>query len=343
MTNSAPGGDPAATNVVRISTHGPKDQVEAHILALTAPQHGVVTRHQLLEAGVSRSRIDNLLRSGRLQRIHPGVYRWRGHPADAWSHAAAGMLSATGGIDGRGVDGVIRSALSHRSAAILLNLLPDVSDGGAVHVSGLGLRRTRGVRCHRFDVGEDDVVLLRGLAVTSLARTIVDAGAVVTSLELEQAYAAALRRDPELRRRLDFLLGRRPRTSRTRALRRLLRYLDRTATAPMYLRSRAEEAFIELIQLARLPMPLANTMLLGYEVDFLWPEARLVVEVDGRAYHDTPHAFHRDRQRDLVLAAGGYRVLRFTWRQIRTDKLATVAAVAGAIAEGRIRHAGASA
>jgi very-short-patch-repair endonuclease len=59
-----------------------------------------------------------------------------------------------------------------------------------------------------------------------------------------------------------------------------------------------------------LPEPLVNTKLLGFEVDFLWPEIRLNVEVDG-TQHGSPPARLADAARDRVLSAEGYTVLRF--------------------------------
>jgi very-short-patch-repair endonuclease len=66
----------------------------------------------------------------------------------------------------------------------------------------------------------------------------------------------------------------------------------------------------------------------GYEVDLLWREQRLIVEVDGFAYHSTRAAFERDRARDAALQAAGYRVVRLTWRQIIDEPHALVAQLA---------------
>jgi very-short-patch-repair endonuclease len=78
-------------------------------------------------------------------------------------------------------------------------------------------------------------------------------------------------------------------------------------------RSELEEKFLALCRRHRLPQPEVNAALLDYVVDFLWPQARLVVEVDGRATHATRRAFQADRDRDGRLAVAGYAVLRFTW------------------------------
>jgi very-short-patch-repair endonuclease len=64
-----------------------------------------------------------------------------------------------------------------------------------------------------------------------------------------------------------------------------------------------------------------------FEVDFLWPSQRIVVEADGYRFHGNRVAFERDRRRDRELALGGYRVLRITWSQIEDEPGATMAAI----------------
>ena len=66
----------------------------------------------------------------------------------------------------------------------------------------------------------------------------------------------------------------------------------------------------------------------GWEVDAVWPVHRLVVEVDGYAYHGTWAAFERDRRKDAALVAAGYRVIRITWRQLVHEPHAVVALLA---------------
>jgi very-short-patch-repair endonuclease len=84
---------------------------------------------------------------------------------------------------------------------------------------------------------------------------------------------------------------------------------------------------------AKLPRPLTNVVVHGYEVDLYWPEHRLVVEVDGFAYHSTRAAFEHDRLRDARLQAHGLRVSRVTWRQIAGTPEALLVRLAGAIAQ----------
>ena len=103
-----------------------------------------------------------------------------------------------------------------------------------------------------------------------------------------------------------------------------------TIHEPQFTRSEAERRFLALIREARLPEPAVNTRVGGYEVDFLWPSKRLIVEIDGYAFHSSRAAFERDRRRDADLQTLGYRILRFTPRRLNDEPVAVVAAVAGA-------------
>jgi very-short-patch-repair endonuclease len=100
-------------------------------------------------------------------------------------------------------------------------------------------------------------------------------------------------------------------------------------------RSEAERRLLALVRAARLPQPETNVRLGRYEVDMLWRRQRLVVEVDGFAYHGSRRAFERDRRRDADLTQAGYRVVRFTWRQITQEPEAVVARLAALIAAAR--------
>ena len=86
-----------------------------------------------------------------------------------------------------------------------------------------------------------------------------------------------------------------------------------------------------MIRAARLPAPETNVQLHGFEVDLLWRDQKLVVEIDGYAFHSTRRSFERDRRKDRELGAKGYRVLRLTWRELTDEPEATVAAVAAAL------------
>jgi very-short-patch-repair endonuclease len=99
--------------------------------------------------------------------------------------------------------------------------------------------------------------------------------------------------------------------------------LGRYRSAPT--RSELEERFLRLCDDHHLPRPETNARIEGIEVDFVWRDRRLIVEVDGYAYHRSPSAFESDRERDVLLSVAGWRVLRFTWTQI-TRRASWVAA-----------------
>jgi very-short-patch-repair endonuclease len=114
-----------------------------------------------------------------------------------------------------------------------------------------------------------------------------------------------------------------------------LRDVLERADEPSLTRSEAERRLLELVRRARLPAPTTNARAGRFEVDLLWPEHRLVVEVDGFAFHGTRAAFERDRRRDAELQALGYRVLRITWRQLTREPEAVIALIAAALSAAR--------
>ena len=128
--------------------------------------------------------------------------------------------------------------------------------------------------------------------------------------DLERAVGVGERLQPDLRDQLTVLLTRYPKRRGSGTIRTLLT----DPSSGVFTRSQAEEKLLELVRAAGLPKPEMNVMLHGYEVDCLWRDARLVVEVDGYAFHGSHRAFVHDRRRDSVIIAAGMRVLRLTWR-----------------------------
>lgn len=92
-------------------------------------------------------------------------------------------------------------------------------------------------------------------------------------------------------------------------------------------RSELERRFVGLCRESGLPTPAINRVIEGFEVDAVWEEAGLVVELDGYAFHKTRRAFERDRARDAELLLGGYQVLRVTARRLRDDSDSVMATI----------------
>jgi very-short-patch-repair endonuclease len=96
---------------------------------------------------------------------------------------------------------------------------------------------------------------------------------------------------------------------------------------PPVTRSELERSFLALCRDAGLPSPAVHVWIAGQEVDALWPDQRLVVELDGRTYHQTRAAFERDRLSDETVQLAGYRVLRVTRRRLDTDAAAVIGSI----------------
>lgn len=241
---------------------------DLRVVEIATEQHGIVTRRQLFDAGLRREAISRRLVSGRLHRLHPGVY--------AVGHTAVGL-------HGRWLAAVLASGegalLSHRSAAALWGMLTTSAPQIDVIVPPKsGRRSTETIRIRR---GKREGTEHLGIPVTSPRCTLNDlAAARIPRWQLRKAEEVAQR------------LG--------------------EPVTPQGPRSPLEEAFLKLCEDA----PIVNGVVEGFEVDFHWPDARLVVETDGHEHHGTRAAFERDRARDQALTAAGWTVLRFTHRQI---------------------------
>jgi very-short-patch-repair endonuclease len=282
---------------------------DARIAALAARQRGLVTLAQARAAGLSDAAVEHRVASGRLHAVHRGVFLV-GHrvPPDLAPEVAALLMTGPGAV------------LSHRTAALLWGL-PAPGRGDLIHVTlpgagGSRERRRRGVVLHAvaaLDVR--DRARRRGLPVTSAPRTLLDLAGHLPERRLaravEQAQVDGLTGPAELHELVARSRGR-------RGVARLRRAVE-DAREPALTRSEAEARLIDLIRSAGLPLPATNRRVRGLEVDCLWREQRLVVEVDGFRYHGTRAAFERDRRRDAALAAAGYRVVRLTWRRITRE------------------------
>ncbi|MDQ2895156.1 MAG: endonuclease domain-containing protein, partial [Actinomycetota bacterium] len=161
------------------------------------------------------------------------------------------------------------------------------------------------------------------------AWTMLDVAGTLQPRALERAFdhllVHRLMRPSQLRE----LLGRFPTIA---GRRRVVRLLDREQ-GPGVTRSEAEERLLALVRGGELPEPEVNVRRHGWEIDFLWPEARLAVEMDGYQFHSTHANFTRDRRKDAQLAAHGITVIRFTWDQLVDTPLAVVARISGLLAQ----------
>jgi very-short-patch-repair endonuclease len=174
-----------------------------------------------------------------------------------------------------------------------------------------------------------DVSLRAGIPATTAARTLLDLAAIVSPRQLERAFDEADRLQLIDRERLAQLCELRGH----RGIRSFRRFATRLLPTTVSTGSVLEYRFLKLCRDHGLPAPEANVQVAGFEVDALWRRQRLVVELDGHAYHRGRAAFEHDRVRDATLQAAGYRVIRVTYRRLEDDPDGVVAAVARLLSE----------
>ncbi len=298
-----------------VEVSGPR---HGRIATIATKQRGRVSRRQLLAAGITDNVIVGLVRRLVIFPLHPGVYAV-GHLAPlALGDETAALLALPDD-----------AALSQYSGAQLWGMLAPGARDGRIHivVGHASSKRLPGVRIHRSrTLTPTDIRIRNGLPVTSPARTLLDLTEALTERELELAYDRALVASIVTADDVERVL----RNADGRRGKRLLRDLLDRHRGPAVTRSQAEERFLDLIRRARLPEPIVNARVHGYEVDFLWP-GRLIVEIDGFRFHSTRRAFEHDHRKDAVLRGAGLPVLRFTWHQLTAEPVAVVALVAQAL------------
>jgi hypothetical protein len=260
-----------------------------------------------LELGYSRHVITKLASSRRLHALHRGVYA---------------VCQTALKVRGRWLAAVLafgrQAVLSHRSAAALWNLtdLP----AGAVDVTAPVSRSGRpGIRLHRARIDASDRNEHAGIPVTSVARTLFDLAAVVDRKRLLRAVESSERLGAFDLKALEEVCARNPRRPGSVVLELAARHHE-----PQDTRSPLEREFLELCRDAGLPVPAINVVVDGYVVDALWERQRLVVELDGFAFHGSRRAFEADRTRDAQLQLAGYQVVRVTARRLRDERAALI-------------------
>lgn len=265
-------------------------------------QHGVVARRQLAALGLTDTMVRDRVRRGLLRRLHRGVYAVGHRRLRSVGRWLAAVLAVGPG-----------ATLSHRDAAALHGIRHEHDGLTDVTTTRRGRAGQPGIRVHRtYVLAADDVTTVDGVPVTTIARTLVDLAGVLQPHQLAKALNEAERVHrvdvAEIERALDRTCHRPGRGHA--AMRAALAEI--AAYGTQVTRFELEARFAALMIAHALPRPHHNARVHGYEVDAYWPAARLVVELDGYAFHHTRAAIQRDRDEDNELELAGYRVLRFT-------------------------------
>jgi very-short-patch-repair endonuclease len=265
-------------------------------------QHGVISRRQLLAAGLSVRTIRRRIETGRLEPLHREVYA---------------LTPGAPSLRGRWLAAVLacgdEAVLSHRSAAALWGLIRPRP--GSVEVCATVGRRRPGIVVHEGGIHGADRAMKDRVPVTSVARTLFDCAEVVDEQQLalmfEEADRLGLLEMPQLEEVCSRGRGR-------RAL-RPIHVLIEEARTPTWTRTELENRFSLFCREYRLPPCETNVEVLGHEVDVLWPRERLIVELDSWTFHRHRAAFERDRSKDVSRQVAGYRAIRVTDRRLKRE------------------------
>lgn len=301
----------------------PKEAVDAAISRLAEMRYGLFTLAEAVPLGATKGIIQSRTRTGRWVRVHQGVYRLAGVPT-SWQQTllAACLAHGTGAV------------ASHHAAAALHGW----SESKRLEVSVSPRRRKRlpGVVVHEVgDLSREDVTLVDGIPVTSVARTLIDLAGVLPADQVEELLDEALRRRKAtiswLKSRVAAL--RRPGRRGIAVIERLVAERDQKGRGP---ESRFERKLLRLIRRAGLPEPVCQ-----YEIwyggrvvarpDFSYPDLRLAIEADGYDSHSTLTDWQHDLERGNELELLGWMPLHFTWHDVEKRPHYVASRIAAAI------------
>jgi very-short-patch-repair endonuclease len=267
----------------------------------------------LTDLGLGIGAIDARVKCGELRILYRRVY----------------LLAPSIGPHTRDIAAVLacgpNAYLSHQSAGHLHGVLPYVPRPRSRHVTVVARNpgARRGIALHRVvELERSEVAQEYGIPVTTLARTILDLACELRDGDLEQAIAEGFARNRLSRAKILAQLELR---SGHRGAARVRTQLERT---PARTRSRSERRLLAAVRRAGLPEPEVNAPFGRWEVDLLWRNHGLAVEVDGYPSHSSPRAFERDHRKTAELQDAGLQVLRLSGEQVRAELSGSVARIA---------------
>lgn len=266
-----------------------------------------------LEAlGVSRSAIKKRLATGRLYQIHAGVYAV-GHPEiSLHGRWRAAVLACGAG-----------AVLSHRDAAQLWGFYESLRRPIDVTAPGRSRHVSKLITVHRpRTLHDDDVTEHQHIPVTTVARTLLDVAEVLRPHQLRRSWNECQRLDLF---DLSAIYETMARARGRRGLKPLKLLVAEQLDAPETKEQFQRRLHDEVVRPFNLKRPEYGAALLGYEIDALYREERVAIELDSFEFHGKTRAAHdHDRVKQLDLQLAGYLPLRLTWSMLNDP--ATVAA-----------------
>jgi very-short-patch-repair endonuclease len=304
-------------------TAAPRYRADLRIVEIANRQHGLVTREQLRACGLSDAAIARRVRSGHLHRIHRGIYSV-GYPVIAtrarW--LAAVLLGGPGSALGS-----TQAAQNWEISRYAHTKIVVITANQHHDVSGVSFHRTA-------TLSRRDVRMHGGIPTTTVARTALDLGEVLSPFQLANVLHEAAFRHRLNERELDDVMRRNLGRRHAMAVLREARALNRAGSAGTA--SALEDAALESLHAAGLRAPEVNVKLAAVSdtarFDLVWRDRKLVVEVDGPG-HARARTKAADRDRDRRLMEAGFSVVRWTG----ADQRLLVEAVGQSLAEPSLR------
>ena len=280
------------------------------IAELAERQHGIVTRWQLVELGYSSSAVDRMVASGRLRRVHRGVYAVGHSVLRVEGHRLAAVLAGGPG-----------AFACHRLAGAIWSL---ITWNGRPSVTVSSWRpSTSEIRFHTRSLPEDEVTTELAIPVTSVPRTLLDLATVLDRHRLLNAINEAEERGLGDAGSLPALIERHRGQRGVAILRTVLAGAGYGVTD-----DELEERFARFIAEQGLLRPELNAWIrVGadyFRADCLWRSHRLIVELHSARHHSTVPKVTRDAGRDRRLALAGWTVIHVTWAQLH-DRVEAIA------------------
>ncbi len=288
---------------------------------VAAEQHTVISTRQLTDCGLASGAITVRVRRGNLRRLHRGVYALGAGPLTLRARLVAAVLACGPG-----------AILSHFAAAAWWGFVVWDERRVDVTVPRAAGRRVPAIRPRRpRALSPRDAWRRDGIDITSPARTVLDLAAELPASALRRMVRQALTERRVSIRDLTAVIERSTGHAGTAAVQGLI------TDGHVATRSELEDRALDLLGQAGIERPEVNAKLVlgqrAVEPDLLWRRQRLVVELDGAAWHDNRLSREDDAARQALLEAHGYRVVRITWRQLVDAPAQTLARIRAALGE----------
>jgi very-short-patch-repair endonuclease len=294
---------------------GSGDQAVARI---AAGQRTLVTTDQLTACGLGRNAVAHRVAIGWFHPVFHTVYSVGCGELPPLALELAALLACGE-----------KSFISHHSAAFVWGLRKNPPPRVEVTVVGRECRSREGIRVHRIkSIDKHELRRHEGLWISSPARALLEIATTLPRHGLADAVGDGIGNRRVNRREIEATLARNRGRRGSARLAEVIADKDTTTIT----RSRAERAFLKLIRDSGLPMPVTNQPLGRYVPDFMWPEQRLIVEVDSYTFHGGPNGFDRDHDKDLFYRQGDFDVLRPTRDHVVNEAARVLVLVAQALA-----------